>query len=214
VPEGANLEPPPGFVQDAAKLGVGLDDRQFTQLRDFASQLHRWNARVNLLSRRDISRLWVRHVLDSLSIATMLRGERIMDFGTGGGFPGIPLAIAEPEREFTLVDRHARKCRFVEQVAARLQLTNVLVHCRDVRPGVGAIPGTFDTVTCRAVAQPQPLFEMLEPLLAPDGRLVVMAATRQGGAGQCPGAKIERVLLPGLDQSHEVVIIDRVRRET
>lgn len=210
---------------DIETLRLSLPDTRINALLAFAELLQKWNRHFNLLSRRDMGRVWSRHILDSLSVVPFLRGRRILDLGSGGGFPGLPLAIAEPEREFLLVDRHQRKCRFLEQAAASLELANVRVHCGDVAelvpaPGIGSScaveSGCFDTVTSRAVAPPAAVWALIRPLLAaghhngtdPGGRLVVLASTQTGAAQLPQGARCERLSIPGLEPDHEVVIID------
>ncbi len=109
-----------------------------------------WNAKINVISRKDIENLYTNHVLHSLSIAKLIRfqpGTRILDVGTGGGFPGIPLAILFPDVQFHLVDSIGKKLKVVEAVAEALQLQNVkTTHCR-----VEELPGTYDFIVSRAV---------------------------------------------------------------
>ena len=96
------LAQPETIVAQAARIDVAISEHQAQQLAQFAALMEKWNRHFNLMSRKDIDRLWSRHILDSLSITSLLIGERILDFGSGGGFPGIPLAVANPEREFVL----------------------------------------------------------------------------------------------------------------
>ncbi|MEM6866555.1 MAG: 16S rRNA (guanine(527)-N(7))-methyltransferase RsmG [Bacteroidota bacterium] len=110
-----------------------------------------WNSKINVVSRKDIDELYLRHVLHSLGIAkiqTFNEGAEILDVGTGGGFPGIPLAILFPETRFTLVDAIGKKIKVVNHVLDGLQLDNVkAVHSR-----VEDISGSFDFIVSRAVA--------------------------------------------------------------
>lgn len=111
-----------------------------------------WNSKINLISRKDFEFLYTRHILHSLSIGKVLQfrpGTKILDVGTGGGFPGIPLAILFPECEFTLVDSIAKKIMVVESIASELKLTNVKV----IRGRAEDVPGNIDFVVSRAVAQ-------------------------------------------------------------
>lgn len=117
-----------------------------------------WNARVNLISRNDISHLYERHLLHSLAIAKFISfqpGAHVMDIGTGGGFPGIPLAILFPETNFTLVDSIGKKIRVVEDIIQRLELTNVKAICDRAEN----ITGQFDYVVSRATAPLHDLFK-------------------------------------------------------
>jgi len=132
------------------KYFSSLDESQqqrFAQLGDLYSE---WNERINVISRKDIDQLYERHVLHSLGIAKVtgfVPGTRIMDVGTGGGFPGIPLAIMFPETEFLLVDSIAKKITVVNEVAKALGLTNV----RAEQHRAEKVRGQFDFVVSRAV---------------------------------------------------------------
>lgn len=110
-----------------------------------------WNARINVISRKDTGALMTRHVLHSLAIAGVVsfgEGARIMDAGTGGGFPGIPLAIMFPDAEFVLVDSTGKKIRVVREIVSSLKLMNVTTfHERTEK-----MPGEYDFIVSRAVA--------------------------------------------------------------
>jgi 16S rRNA (guanine527-N7)-methyltransferase len=110
-----------------------------------------WNLKINVVSRKDIDELYLRHVLHSLAIAKIINfkpGTKIIDVGTGGGFPGIPLAIMFPETHFHLVDSIAKKLKVVNEVVEGLGLTNVkTTHGR-----VEEVKGTYDFIVSRAVA--------------------------------------------------------------
>lgn len=120
-------------------------------LRQLEPLYRRWNERINLISRRDAGYLYERHVLHSLAIAGVAHfadGTAIMDAGTGGGFPGVPLAIMFPQCRFTLVDSVAKKVTAVQEIVGALGLQNVQV----LRARVEALPQKFDFVVSRAVA--------------------------------------------------------------
>lgn len=110
-----------------------------------------WNQKINVVSRKDIDELYLRHVLHSLGIAKIQQfndGAEILDVGTGGGFPGVPLAILFPNATFTLVDSIGKKIKVVDEVVQGLGLTNV----KTINARVEEIPGQFDFIVSRAVA--------------------------------------------------------------
>jgi len=129
-----------------------LTEQQFEQYAQLPGLYQHWNDQINVVSRKDIEQLPERHVLHSLGIAKVmpfLPGERVMDVGTGGGFPGIPLAIMFPDTQFHLVDSIGKKIKVVQEVAKAIGLTNVTAtHAR-----AEDIPGKFDFVVSRAVTQ-------------------------------------------------------------
>ena len=136
--------------------------QQFAQLKDLYTT---WNEQINVISRKDIDSLYERHVLHSLSIAAMCNfdpGTEVVDIGTGGGFPGIPLAIFFPEVNFMLSDSIGKKIKVVNEVASAIGLKNVTaVHTR-----VEEIKGrTFDYAVSRAVAPLGELWKWISPLI-------------------------------------------------
>lgn len=127
-----------------------LNDKQYEQLGQLGELYRDWNDKINVISRKDIDQLYERHVLHSLSIAKYIRfvsGTSIMDVGTGGGFPGIPLAILFSETNFLLVDSIAKKIKVVEGVSQSLGLTNV----RASQNRAEKVNEQFDFVVSRAV---------------------------------------------------------------
>ncbi len=129
-----------------------LTARQLDQLSALGDVYREWNERINVISRKDIDQLYVRHVLHSLAIAEVCRfraGARILDVGTGGGFPGVPLAVLFPEARFTLVDSIGKKIRVVSEVVRAIGLENVTV----LQARAEQLPGRFDYVVSRAVTE-------------------------------------------------------------
>lgn len=123
--------------------------QQFTTLKDLYKD---WNLKINVVSRKDIDEIYIRHVLHSLGIAKVMAfkpGTHILDVGTGGGFPGVPLAILFPETQFHLVDSIGKKIKVVDEVVAGLGLTNV----KTTNDRVENVPGQYDFIVSRAVAQ-------------------------------------------------------------
>lgn len=132
-----------------------------------------WNARINVISRKDMEHFKERHVLHSLSIARLREfgaGTRVMDVGTGGGFPGVPLAILFPEVRFTLVDSIGKKIAVVRGVAEALGLENVVA----VNGRAEAVGGSFDYVVSRAVAPMSTLLSWVWPKLVKGSEVLVL----------------------------------------
>ncbi len=155
-----------------------MDDQLKARLGEFSDLLIQWNGAMNLVSRRDIHRLQERHIDDSLRLVPLLEREgALLDIGSGGGLPGIVLAIAQPQRTVVLLDRAEKKCRFLAQAATELQLDNVEVVC-------GAAesldrPGVFTYVVSRAVAPAESVWKWAEPLLQKQGKMLHMTGEQQ-----------------------------------
>ena len=129
-----------------------LSDTQLNQFEKLNDLYQDWNLKINVVSRKDIDEIYLRHVLHSLGIAKVQKfnpGASILDVGTGGGFPGIPLAILFPETQFHLVDSIGQKIKVVEEVSAGLGLSNVKI----TNDRVENIDGHYDFIVSRAVAQ-------------------------------------------------------------
>lgn len=137
-------------MKEILKYFKDLTPKQLEQFAALGPLYNDWNAKINVISRKDIDELYTRHVLHSLAISKVVRfkpGSRILDVGCGGGFPGIPLAILFPETEFTLVDSIGKKIRVVNEVAQALGLENVTgTHER-----VEKLKTRFDFIVSRAV---------------------------------------------------------------
>ena len=145
-------------MEQILKYFPNLTERQIEQFRMLDELYHDWNSKINVISRKDIDNLYEHHVLHSLGIADYIRfkpGTEIMDLGTGGGFPGIPLAIMFPECKFHLVDSIGKKIKVCTAVAEALGLENVTTrHCRAEEE-----KRQFDFVVSRAV---MPLMDLIK----------------------------------------------------
>ena len=127
-----------------------LNDTQRNQMAKLEVLYPEWNAKINVISRKDIDNLEVNHILHSLGLVKFVKftpGTRVMDLGTGGGLPGIPLAIYYPEVTFHLVDRIGKKLKVAQDIAERIGLTNVTFQHGDIKE----VKGKFDFVVSRAV---------------------------------------------------------------
>jgi len=137
-------------MQIIHKYFPDLTEKQIQQFSDLQNLYEHWNAQINVISRKDTDALYTNHVLHSLAIAKVIafeKGTSILDVGTGGGLPGIPLAILFPEANFLLVDSIGKKIKVVNEVSAALGLTNV----RTMHERAENINETFDFVVSRAV---------------------------------------------------------------
>ncbi len=170
--ESAARDEASALIDAAARLGVPLSDAQAAQLLLLLGELAQWNRAYNLTAIRERDAMVRAHLLDSLSALGDLAGARILDVGTGAGFPGLPLAVLAPQRHFTLVDAVAKKIRFVAHACRRLGLTNVAaVHAR-----VESLPAAapFDTIVARAYAALPALLASVQTLSGPQTRVVAL----------------------------------------
>ena len=154
------------------QLDQVFPDDALDKYRVLLDELQRWNKKVNLTAIRDRDEMVTAHLLDSLVARPLLHGVRILDVGTGGGFPGLPLAIAEPDREFDLVDSNNKKIMFVQHMTGLLGLDNVnavKARTEDYAPGY-----RFDTVIARAVATVPRLLELAGHHVGEDGVFVAL----------------------------------------
>lgn len=144
-----------------------------TQIEKLYPLYHDWNSKINVVSRKDIDELFVRHILHSLSLAKFydFSGDlKVIDIGTGGGFPGLPLAILYPETQFLLVDSIGKKIKVVQSIAQELKLNNVIaIHERAEK-----IKGKFDLIITRATMQTGPFIHLFKHLLAEKGIILAL----------------------------------------
>lgn len=144
-------------MQIIQKYFPNLTRQQITQFEQLEDLYKEWNSKINVISRKDINELYLRHVLHSLGIAQVQKfedGSDILDVGTGGGFPGIPLAILHPEAQFTLVDSIGKKVKVVNEAAKALGIANV----KGIHERAEKIEGKFDFVVSRAVTRMKPFY--------------------------------------------------------
>ncbi len=202
------------LVSDAALLGVRLGEADAARLLTLLEELRHWNRRTNLTAITDPEQMITHHLLDSLAISPDLTGTRVADVGTGAGFPGLPLALANPQRHFTLIDSNAKKLRFVAHAAGLLALGNVTtLHARaeSLRP-----EEPFETVTARALAPLPKLLEQVAPLCGPHTRVLAMKGRwPEGELAQLPAAwrlaSSRTLTIPGLDAARCVLLLSRLK---
>ena len=202
---------PEDLLEDGL-YGLGLDEELAgdDRLMEYITELMNWNRIYNLTSVRKPTEIVTRHILDSLSVIPHLNGDRILDVGTGAGLPGIPLAIACPEREFVLLDSSSKKLRFIQQTLGILELDNVMLeHTRieDYRPDV-----LFGTVICRAFSDLSDLYQHATRACVPDGRMIAMKgvypmAEIEGLADKDVIDDVVSLAVPGLDAERHLVLM-------
>ncbi len=190
------------------ELGLSLPLRAQTRLLAFLHFLKKWNRHYNLTAIDTLEDMVVRHVLDSLSVAPYLVGRRIIDVGTGAGFPGIPLAFFYPEKHFTLLDSNGKKARFLIQAKSELGIENVdIVHsraeCYHTEP-------CFDVIIFRAVKSIREMIDKTRHLCCKNGRFFAMK-------GGYPLAELKAITnpaivhaltVPGLNAERHLVIAE------
>jgi 16S rRNA (guanine527-N7)-methyltransferase len=196
------------LIAGAGEIGLALNAVQGDALLQLVDRLELANAQFNLTAIRDRPGMLRKHVLDSLSLQPYLRGMRIADVGTGAGFPGLPLAIVNPERRFALIEATGKKARFVEDTARHIGCGNVhVVHERaeNYRPFE-----LFDTVVARALASLADFVAYAGHLCAPEGRLLAIKGKRpEEEISALPKSfrvlAVHRLKLPGLDDERHLV---------
>jgi len=191
-----------------SELGLTLSEEAIDKLLAYLALLHKWNKVYNLTAIRDKSEMVSHHLLDSLAVLPHLWKGRWLDVGCGGGMPGLVLAIAEPDWEFTLLDSNTKKTSFVQQAVIELGLGNVSVYSGRVEQWVPNYK--FDGIVSRAFAELGDFLQLTRHLLAPDGHWAAMKGQPEPELGAIPAdCEIERVItlyVPGLSAARSLVI--------
>jgi 16S rRNA (guanine527-N7)-methyltransferase len=193
-----------------AAVGFDVTVEQSVALEKFVQLLLRWNEVYNLTGVRGADEVVDRHLVESFALRAHLKGTEIADVGSGGGLPGVPLAIVEPQRRFTLIESRAKRVRFLRHVVGELELANtVVVHSRaeDLQ---AARP--FDTVLARAVAPPAELLGVCRHLTAPGSILLTLTAGHLQDAfrGLAPDFVMRPVPKDGPTLRSSIVKLERI----
>lgn len=190
-------------------LGLSFDDDQVDRLLKFLHLLNKWGSTYNLTAIRDSRAAVDLHLLDSVLVLPHLGGaSRILDVGTGAGLPGIPLAILMPASRFVLIDRSAKKIRFVRQAVLELRLTNVEAVATRIED-FESQEGAFDAILARAFASLLEIRHMTSRLLAPEGRIAALKGRfpreelAELGGGD---ADVRPLVLPGVAVDRHLVL--------
>jgi 16S rRNA (guanine527-N7)-methyltransferase len=192
------------------ELGLQLTPRQTALLLDYINLLLKWNKVYNLTAVRDPGEMVVRHLLDSLAIAPWCTATCFIDVGTGGGLPGVPLAILYPDKEIHLLDSNSKKTRFLFQVKTELGLDNISVHHARVESFTPIAP--YDAVLSRAFSSLADMVSNCGHLLIESGQFLAM----KGGLDELELARVEALGhtatvhplgVPGLDEQRHLVIL-------
>jgi 16S rRNA (guanine527-N7)-methyltransferase len=191
-----------------AKLEIALPEAVQWQLLAFRDLLLKWNKTYNLTALRDPDQAISHHLLDSLAILPHVGDGPLLDVGSGGGLPGIPLAIARPDLAVCMVDTVQKKTTFLQQAVIELGLKNVTVHHARVEEMVGQ----FAQITSRAFAELSLFVNLTRHLLAPGGRWLAMKGMRPDGeiAALPAGIVVDSIIpltVPGLDAERHLIIL-------
>ena len=198
---------------DAGLAALGIDPTTVAPpLLAYLDLLARWNRTYNLTAIRDPHAMLAKHLLDSLAMHAFVADGTLADLGTGAGLPGIPLAIAQPQLQVTLVESNGKKARFLREAVRQLGLGNARVV--ESRIEAFDAPGQFDAITARALATLPLILELGGHLLKPDGQLLAMkGAVPTGEIAELPaGWRLEAVhplTVPGLDAERHLVVVGR-----
>lgn len=192
-------------------LGIALPEAAQLKLLAFRDLLLKWNRTYNLTALRDPQQAISHHLLDALAILPHVGTSPLLDVGSGGGLPGIPLAIAHPDLAVTLVDTVQKKAAFLQQVAIELELKNVAVH----HARVEEMRGQYAQISSRAFAELALFVSLTRHRLAPGGRWLAMKGARPDAEiavlpANCKVEAMIRLAVPGLDAERHLIILKAV----
>ena len=201
--------------QGSQKLGLSLSDEAVTLLLKYQDALVLWNKAYNLTAIRDPKEMLVKHLLDSLSILKDLPAGRLLDVGTGGGMPGMIIALCQPERSCVLLDSNGKKIRFLKQFIADLKLKNVIaVQTRVENQDTIDELGQFDVITSRAFASLTDFVEAARPYLHEQSIIAAMKGLipfeEMEELKQEFSCKVIELHVPRLDEQRHLLLLQRI----
>lgn len=191
-------------------IGLSVTEEEALKLAAFVATLLRWNQVHNLTGVRGADEIVDRHLVESFALRPLLRGTSIADVGSGGGLPGVPLAIVEPERRFTLIESRAKRVHFLRHVVGQLDLANTSVA--HGRAEALTFPQPFATVLARAVAPPAELLAICRHLTAPGSLLLLLTAAHLQDAfrGLAPDFIVRPSPKEGPKLRSSIVLLERI----
>ena len=208
------------LLSGAGELGISLTGAQLASLDVFAEELKRWNRKINLTAITDDEGIAVKHLVDSLSLLKVVRGPgRLLDIGSGGGFPCIPVKIVQPDLHMVSVDAVVKKISFQKQAVRLLKLEGFdAIHVR-AETLAADYAESFDWVVSRAFSDLPTFVEMALPVLKRDGRIIAMkgknAAEEVAAAGEALGKlgveveRLENFMLPKVGDARTLIVMAR-----
>lgn len=194
--------------QAVEKLGLDVVDSQIDRWLEYLALLQKWNKTYNMTAITRFNDMLIKHLFDSLSVASFITGERIADVGTGGGLPGIPLAILYPQKSFTLIDSVGKKVRFLNHAKKALQLDNLFpIHTRVET----YLPDQkFDQVISRAFSSVSDFYALTKHLLKEGGELIAMKGEmiEEDSIAKLPlSAQSVPVEVPQLEAKRHIIVL-------
>ncbi|MCP5278822.1 MAG: 16S rRNA (guanine(527)-N(7))-methyltransferase RsmG [Thiobacillus sp.] len=200
-----------GHLTEAiAAMGLSLDPGQEVALLDYMALLEKWNRTYNLTAIHDPERMLTHHLLDSLAVLPHIGPGPLLDVGSGGGLPGIPLAIARPDLEVTLLDTSQKKCSFMQQAAIELKLPQVRVE--HARVEAFRREGQFPQIVSRAFSELREFVALTRHLLAPGGEWLAMKGLYPNEEiAHLKGARLKRdtrLHVPGLEADRHLIVME------
>ncbi len=197
--------------REIKQLGITCQLAQLETLLNYLQLIVKWNRAYNLTAITAPRAMIIRHILDSLAILPYLRGDRVLDVGTGAGLPGIPLAIMQPSKAFVLLDSNGKKTRFLTQATFELALRNVIVV--QARIEAYNCAEEFATIICRAFSSLPNIVTTMQPLCQQKGQILAMKGAYPDDElkqlSTSMKVAVKALQVPGLNEQRHLVIMEK-----